>query len=246
MRVLSGLRRSAALLIFASLSLTMTGCFGASSSEADTSSEATEEETEESRVEVQTLEEESLSLEFPEDWDEQDLSNHTIIGASGSVKDSRHHYQFEEKGETVAMLQYTAEEAEEPEDISQENLVDAIDSGFEMTAQAGPEEIQFMTQDKGLGCFYDLEITQEPYKTDGYGENGHHTGYAYGYTCNNGASDVVGWAWVGFSPDATKHNIYLTTTADYWEEHEKDMTAVTESINLPRSAVQVPQGDESA
>lgn len=180
-----------------------------------------------------TLDAESFQVNLPLTWEEQDLSNRTYLSAT--PPDVRAHFLKPSAGGSGAdvLFQYTADPA--PEDPytarEMEQILEEKRSGM---AALPPEEQQYFVQDKGHGCLDGFQLVSEPEAMAMSGNPGLHRAFDYEYGCYNSGDPVRGWAWVAFSPDGRKHNIFLTAREDVWIRDFDTLQAVTSSIVLPQ------------
>lgn len=185
-----------------------------------------------SRVAMGTLEAEAFRIDLPLAWEEQDLSNQTII--SPTPKDVRAHFRRPDPdGEGAAVLfQYTAEPAihEPPSPVALGEEIEEVRAGM---ADLPPEDFRYYVQDKGHGCLDGFQLLSSPETIPESGQTGHHIAFDYEYGCYNGGYPVRGWAWVAYSPDGRKHNIFMTAREDVWIEDFQTLQAVTGSLTLP-------------
>lgn len=184
-------------------------------------------------TELESWEAESFSMDLPVDWEQVDLSNHTYI--SSKPTDVRAHFlQPAEDGDGAAvLLQYTAEPAPE-EPVPDERILHVLEDARAGMTTMPPDELQYFVEDKGHGCLAGFQIVRPPEMTPVSGMPGQHFAFDYEYGCFNGGVPIRGWAWVAFSPDGRKHNIFMTAHEDIWIEDFETLQAVTASIAVPQ------------
>lgn len=181
----------------------------------------------------ESWEAESFTIDLPVDWEQQDLSNRTYL--SNSPKDTRaHFFRAAEDGDGAAMfLQYTAEPASE-DPVPADTLRGLLEEGIATMAETSPDELQYFVQDKGHGCLDGFQLLRAPEMTPTSGMPGYHIAMDYEYGCFNGGAPVRGWAWVAYSPDGRKHNIFLTAPENVWIEDIDTLQAVAASVAVPQ------------
>lgn len=179
-----------------------------------------------------TLTAESFQINLPLSWEEQDLSNQTFI--SPTPKDVRAHFrQAAPDGEGASVLfQYTAEPAPD-EPLSREDLEEVIEEKRAGMAALAPEDFTYYVQDKGHGCLDGFHLLGSPETAPASGQAEHHVAFHYEYACSNGGVPTMGWAWVAYSPDGRKHNVFMTAYEHVWERDFATLQEVAASITLP-------------
>jgi hypothetical protein len=185
--------------------------------------------------ELRTFEAESFQVRLPRSWEQQDLSNQTFL--SPTPKDVRAHFRRAAPGGGGAsvLFQYIAAPAPE-EAVSAEWMSTALEDGSATMAALPPEEVRYFVQDKGHGCFNGFELVDEPQMVATSGDPGRHLAFDYEYACSSNGVPIRGWAWVAFSPDGRKHNIFMTAPEDVWGRDVATLQEVAASIGLPEGS----------